>query len=58
MSTVTRCSGKGERLGYMEGPGSRYGFDPELRFSFFLIQTLSITGQKNFKYPKNGSDSL
>ena len=37
------CSGKGERLGY-----DRSGFDPGLRSSFFLIETLSITGPKNF----------
>ena len=30
----------------MKGPGSRSRFDPGLRFSFFLIETLSITGQK------------
>ena len=29
----------------MEGPGSRSRFDPGLRFSFLLIETLSITGQ-------------
>ena len=29
----------------MKGPGSRSRFDPELRFSFSLIETLSITGQ-------------
>ena len=35
------CSGKGERLGQ-----GRSGFDAGLRSSFFLIETLSITGQK------------
>ena len=30
----------------MKGPGSRSRFDPGLRFFFFLIETLSITGQK------------
>ena len=30
-----------------KGPGSRFRFDPGLRFSFFLIETLPITG-KNF----------
>ena len=29
-----------------KGPGSMSGFDPALRFSFFLIQTLSIAGQE------------
>ena len=28
----------------MKGPGWRSRFDPGLRFSFFLIETLSITG--------------
>ena len=30
----------------MKGAGSRSGFDPGLRFCLFLIETLSITGQK------------
>ena len=38
--------------------GSRSGFDPGLRFSFFLLETLSITGQKVFKCRKNSSDRL
>ena len=46
----------------MKGPGSRSRFDPGLRFSFFvfffLIETLSITGQKFSKCLKNGSDRL
>ena len=33
-------------------------FGPRLRFSFFFIETLSITGQKNFKCRKNSSDRL
>ena len=47
------CSGKGERLGY-----ERSGFDPGLRSSFFLIETLSITGQKVSKCFRNDSDRL
>ena len=39
-------------------PGSLFGFDPGLRFSFFLIEALSITGQTFSKCLKNGSDSL
>ena len=41
-----QCShcGKGERLGY-----KRSGFDPGLRFSFFIIEKLSITGYDNCK---------
>ena len=30
----------------MKGPSSRSRVDPGLRFSFFLIEKLSITGQK------------
>ena len=33
-------------------------FDPRLRFSFFLIEILSITGQKCSKCLKTGSDLL
>ena len=29
-----------------KGPGARSRFDPGLRFFFFLIESLSITGQK------------
>ena len=39
-----QCSDKGERLGY-EGSGFEAWFDPRSRFSFFFIETLSITGQ-------------
>ena len=47
-------SGKGERLGYR---GS--GFHPGWQRSYFsLIETLSITGQKFSKCPKNGSERL
>ena len=45
------CGGKRERLGY-EGPGSTLGCD------FFLIETLSITGQKFSKFLKDGSELL
>ena len=38
-----------------KGPGL---IDPGLRFSFFLIETLTITGPKFSKCPKNGSDCL
>ena len=48
-----QCSGKGERLGQ-----GRSGFDPGLRSSFFLIETLSITGEKFSKCLKNGSERL
>ena len=41
-----------------KAPGWRSGFDPALRFSFFLKETLSITGQKCSKCLKNGSDRL
>ena len=42
-----------------KAPGSRSGFDPAaLRFSFFLKETLSITGQKFSKSLKNGSNRL
>ena len=41
-----------------KGPGSRSRFDPGLQFSFFLIETLPITGQKSSKCLKNGSDRL
>ena len=41
-----------------KGPGSRSRFDPGLRFCFFLIEKLSITGQKFSKCLKNGSDRL
>ena len=47
--SVWLCSGKGERLGY-----ERSGFDLELRYSLFLIATLSITSQ--CQCLKNGSD--
>lgn len=40
------CSGKEERLGDAEGSA----FDSGLRFSFFLIGTLSITGQRFSKW--------
>ena len=39
-------------------PDSWFGLDPGLRFSFFLIDALSITGQKFSKCLKNGSDRL
>ena len=42
----------------MKGPGSKPWFYPGLRFSFFFIETLSITGQKFSKCHKNGSDRL
>ena len=41
-----------------EGPGSRSGFHPGLPFSFFLIETLSITSKKFPKCVKNGIDRL
>ena len=47
--SVWQCSGKGERLGY-----ERSGFDLEVRYSLFLIATLSITSQ--CQCLKNGSD--
>ena len=50
---VGKCSGKEKSQGY-----ERSGFEPELRFSFFLIKTLSIKGQKFSKCLKNGSDRL
>ena len=46
--SVWYCSGKGEKLGY-EGSGFESWFDPTLRFSFFFIETLSVTGQKFLK---------
>ena len=39
-----------------KGPGSISGFDPALRFSFFLIEKLSIAGQGFSKCLTNGSD--
>ena len=42
----------------MKGPGSRSWIDLSLLFSFFSIETLSITGQKNSKSLKNGTDRL
>ena len=51
-----QCSDKGERLGY-EGSGFEARFDPRSRFSFFFIETLSITGQKFSKCRKNGRDN-
>ena len=47
-----------ERVKDTKGPGSRFGFDPVWRFCFFLIETLSIIGQKKFKCLVNGSDRL
>ena len=41
-----------------KGPGSMSGFDSGLRFSFFLIETLSIAGQEFSKCLTNGSDRL
>ena len=41
-----------------KGPGSMSGFDPALRFSFFLIEKLSIAGQEFSKCLTNGSDRL
>ena len=38
-----------------KGLGSRSRLDPTLLFSFYFIETLSITGQK---CPENDSDSL
>ena len=49
-----RCgSGKEERLGQ-----ERSGIDPWLRFSFFLMETISITGQNVFRCLQNGRDRL
>ena len=48
-----RCGNTGERQGY-----ERSWSNPGLRFSFFLKETLSITGQKFSKCLKNGSDRL
>ena len=42
----------------MKGSGSRSGFGPSLLFSFFSIETLSITDQKFSESFKNGSDRL
>ena len=42
----------------MKGSGSRSGFGPSLLFSFFSIETLSITDQKFSESFKNGSDCL
>ena len=42
----------------MKGPGSRSWIDLSLLFSFFSIETLSITGQKISKSLKNGTDRL
>ena len=42
----------------MKGSGSRSWIDLSLLFSFFSIETLSITGQKISKSLKNGSDRL
>ena len=33
-------------MSVVSGPGSISGLNTRLRFSFFLIETLSITGQK------------
>ena len=41
-----------------KGLGSRFRFDPGLRFSFVLTEKLSITGQKFSRCLKNGSDGL
>ena len=41
-----------------KGSGSRSRFDVGMRFSFFLIETVSITGQKFSECLKNGSDRL
>ena len=41
-----------------KGPGSMSGFDSGLRFSFFLIETLSIAGQEFSKCLTNDSDRL
>ena len=41
--SVWYCSGKGEKLGY-EGSWFVSRFEPTLRFSFFFIETLSVTG--------------
>ena len=41
-----------------KGLGSMSGFDPGLRFSVFLIETLSIAGQEFCKCLTNGSDRL
>ena len=51
--SLWKCSVKEERQGY-----ERSGFDPGLRFSFFLIKTLSIKAQKFSKCLKNASDPL
>ena len=40
-----QCGGKGERED-TKGPGPRSRFDPGLRFTFFLIEKLSITDQE------------
>ena len=36
---------QGREIRMTKGPGSMSGFDSGLRFSFFLIETLSMTGQ-------------
>ena len=41
-----------------KGPGSRSEFDPEVRFSSVLIETVSKTSQKLSKCLKNGSERL
>ena len=40
------------------GLSSRSRFDRGLRYSFFLIETLSITGQHFFKCLKNSSNRI
>ena len=56
------CSSRGtvvrERDEDSKGLGSRSRFDNGMRFSFFLIETLPITGKKFSKCLKNGSDRL
>ena len=52
------CLVASERGWDTKGMGSSSRFDPGLRFSFFFIETLSITGQKFSKCLKNGSDRL
>ena len=48
----------GERAWDTKDPGSKSRFDPGLQFSFFLMATLSIIGQKFSKCLKIGSDRL
>ena len=42
----------------MKSSGWRSELDPELGFSFFVIETLAIIGQKVSQYLKNSSNRL